>query len=86
MRFLTTARSEFEADAIRGGLSEAGIPVLAHGALQDEGQMLLTGRDIYVNDEDLERAKAVLDSGDEGFDEDELARLSDEAYREATEE
>jgi hypothetical protein len=40
-------------------------------------------RDIYVNDHDLERARAVL-RADEGFDENELARLSEKAYREAT--
>lgn len=85
MRFLTTASSEFEAHAIRGRLTEAGIPILAQGALQDAGEMLLKGRDIYVNDQDLERAKSILASGGEEFDEDELARLSEQAYREATE-
>lgn len=84
-RYLTTATSEFEANAIRGRLSEARISLLAQGALQDDGVTLVTGRDIYVNDNDLERAKAILKS-DEGFDEDELARLSEQSYREATEE
>lgn len=81
-RYLTTASSEFEASAIRGRLSEAGIQVLEQGALDEVGAAFVHSRDIYVDDRDLERAKTAL-RANEGFDEDELARLSEQAYREA---
>jgi hypothetical protein len=81
-RYLTTASSEFESGAIRGRLSEAGIHVLEEGALDERGVAFARSRDIYVDDRDLERAKAVLQENQD-FDEDELARLSEEAYRKA---
>jgi hypothetical protein len=83
-RYLTTASSEFEVDAIRGRLSEAGILVLAQGALDEHGVEFVHSHDVYVNDDDLEHAKLVLEVS-EDIDEDELARLSEQAYREATE-
>lgn len=39
------------------------------------------GRDVLVEDEDLARAQRVLSEDDESFDEEELARLSEEAGR-----
>lgn len=81
-RYLTTASSEFEADAIRGRLSEAGIQILEQGALDKVGAAFVHSRDIYVDDRDLERAKTALRAS-KGFDEDELARLSEQAYRKA---
>jgi hypothetical protein len=39
-------------------------------------------RDIYVRAADLERAREVLKAGEGDFDEDELARLSEEAGKE----
>lgn len=81
-RYLTTASSEFEADAIRGRLSEAGIQVLEQGPLDKVGAAFVHSRDIYVDDRDLERSKTALRAS-EGVDEDELARLSEQAYRKA---
>jgi hypothetical protein len=81
--YLTTARNEPELDAICGRLADAGIRVLAQGALDRLGVPFATSRDIYVNDDDLERARQVL-SSNQDFDEDELARLSEQSYREAT--
>ena len=80
-RYLITASSEFEASAIRGRLREAGIQALEQGeGAFDERRAFAHSRDIYVDDHDLERAKTALRDS-EGFDEDELARLSEEAYR-----
>src|SRR6202035_579444 len=42
-----------------------------------------SGRDILVEEEDLARAQEILKEDDEGFDEEELARLSEEAGRRA---
>ena len=81
-RYLTTASSEFEAGAIRGRLAEAGIHVLEQGSMDERGVEFAHSREIYVDDRDLDRAKTAL-SSNEGFDEDELARLSEEAYRRA---
>ena len=81
-RYLTTASSEFESAAIRGRLSEAGIHILEEGALDERGVQFAHSRDIYVDDRDLERARAVLQENQD-FDEDELVRLSEEAYRKA---
>jgi hypothetical protein len=81
-RFLASASSELEVAAIRGRLADAGIPVLAQGALQDRGVPLASSRDMYVNDEDLERAKAVLAEAS-GFSDDELAALSEQALEDA---
>jgi hypothetical protein len=41
-----------------------------------------SSRDIYVRSADLERAREVLKADEGGFDEDELARLSEEAGKE----
>lgn len=83
-RFLVSANSELEMAAIRGRLSDAGIPVLAQGALQDKGVEFASSRDIYVDDRDLERARAVLAEGSD-FSDDDLAALSQQAFEEATE-
>lgn len=81
-RYLTTASGEVEACAIRARLAEAGIHVLEQGPLDKDGVAFAHSRDIYVDDCDLERSKTVLRAGGD-FDEDELARLSEQAYREA---
>lgn len=78
-----TTSSELEASAIRGRLSQAGIQVLEQGeGAFDERGAFAHSHDIYVDARDLERAKTALQAG-EGFDEDELARLSEQAYRKA---
>jgi Putative prokaryotic signal transducing protein len=83
-RFLISANSELEVAAIRGRLADAGIPVLAQGALQDKGVQFASSSDIYVKDEALERANGVLAEGSD-FSDDDLAALSQQAYEEATE-
>ena len=42
-----------------------------------------SGRDILVEEEDLAQAQEILKEDNEGFDEEELARLSEEAGRQA---
>lgn len=83
-RFLVSAKGELEVVTIRDRLSEAGIPVVVQSSLEDVGVPLASSRDIYVNDEDLERAKTVLAEGAD-FSDDELAALSQRAFQEATE-
>ncbi|MGA2165789.1 MAG: DUF2007 domain-containing protein [Solirubrobacteraceae bacterium] len=81
LRVLTTASSPVEQSLLLARLSDAGIPCMrgAGGARVALG----SGRDILVEEEDLARAKEILKEDDEGFDEGELARLSEEAGRQA---
>jgi hypothetical protein len=77
LRFLTTASDDTEHALITGRLSEAGIDCMG------SRQMVRGGAgaqcDVYVRAIDLERARAVLKEDEGGFDEAELARLSEEA-------
>lgn len=79
--FLTTASNQFEAQIICERLAEAGIQALVQGGFDDKGILAGTARDIYVNDDDVGRARDAL-SADEGFSEEELTRLSEEAVEE----
>jgi hypothetical protein len=81
LRVLTTASSPVEQSLLLARLSDAGIPCMrgAGGARAALG----SGRDILVEEDDLARAKEILEEDDEGFDEGELTRLSEEAGRQA---
>jgi hypothetical protein len=80
LRVLTTASSPVEQSLLLARLSDAGIPCMrgAGGARAALG----SGRDILVEEDDLARAKEILEE-DEGFDEGELTRLSEEAGQQA---
>jgi hypothetical protein len=81
LRVVTTATDEMQQSIILGCLADAGIHCMGGGA-----QLPRRGgagpRDVYVRAADLERARALLKEDEGGFDEDELARLSEEAGRE----
>lgn len=79
LKVLTSTSNPVERSLLIARLSDAGIPCMrgAGGARSALG----SGRDILVEDEDLIRAQEILKEDDEGFDEDELARLSEEAGR-----
>lgn len=83
LKVLTTASSPVEQSLLLARLSDAGIPCMrgAGGARSALG----SGRDILVEEEDLPQAREILEEDDVGFDEEELARLSEEAGRRATE-
>ncbi len=83
LKVLATANSPVEQGILLARLSDAGIPCMrgAGGARVALG----SGRDILVEEEDLARAQEILKEDDEGFDEEELARLSEEAGRRAAE-
>jgi hypothetical protein len=71
LKILTTATDAMQETLMVGRLSEAGIRLRGGGP-----------RNVFVKAADLERARAVLKADEGGFDEDELARLSEEAGRE----
>ena len=83
LKIVTTVSNEAEAEMVGERLSEAGIRHMTRSA---GGGIRVLGaaaaRDVYVAEQDLERAREAL-AVDEGFSEEELARLSDEAGREA---
>lgn len=83
LKVLTAASSPVEQSLLLARLSDAGIPCVrgAGGARSALG----SGRDILVAEEDLPRAQEILEEDDEGFDEEELACLSEEAGRKAAE-
>src|SRR5258705_9986067 len=75
LKVLTSASNPVEQSLLIARLSDAGIPCMraAGGARVALG----SGRDILVEEEDLARAHEILQEDDEGFDEEELARLSE---------
>jgi Putative prokaryotic signal transducing protein len=78
LKVVTTATDAMQQSLILGRLAEANIHCVAGGS-----KLPRFGaggpHDIYVYAADLERARAVLKEDEGGFDEDELARLSEEA-------
>ncbi len=78
MKYLTSANNEFEATIIAERLGEAGISPLVQGGPSGRGISVAIPRDIYVEDQDFERAHEVLKAAEDTSDE-ELAELSDAA-------
>jgi len=82
---VTTASNEAEAEMVAERLSAAGIRHMARMASGGIRLGAAAARDVYVDAQDLDRAREVL-KVDEGFSEEELARLSDEAGEAALDE
>jgi hypothetical protein len=84
LKVLTTVENQAEGEMVAERLSEAGIE---HSSRMASGGIRLgaaAALDIYVRASDLERARETLEA-DEGFSDEELARLSEQAGREAGE-
>ncbi len=84
-KLLTTVENEAEAEMVAERLSEAGIRFSVRMASGGIRLGPAAARDVYVQEQDLDRAKETL-AVDEGFSEEELARLSDEAGEAALDE
>jgi Putative prokaryotic signal transducing protein len=80
LKIVASAR-QMEADIIMGRLADAGIRCMHSPGLGGYGRGMPQTLEVYVNANDLERARAVLKEDEGGFDEQELARLSEEAGR-----
>lgn len=80
LQILATATDPVDTRLLLARLKDSGIHCMvgAGGARSAFGR----GRDILVEEEDLDRARQVLKENEEGFDEDELTRLSEEAGQE----
>ena len=71
-KIVTTLGSEMEATLIRGRLVEAGIRCMPSRPELDRS----AGRErsVYVEEEDLDRARAVIQAETGGFSDEELTR------------
>jgi hypothetical protein len=76
---IVASASQMEADIVMGRLSDAGIRCMPSPGLGGYGRGMPQTVGVYVNAKDLDRARAVLKEDEGGFDEQELARLSEEA-------
>jgi hypothetical protein len=85
LKAVTTVTSEAEAEMVRDRLLEAGIHVISQRTIGGPEWGWSGARDVFVNEKDLARARSVLKADEGAFSDDELARLSEEAGREANE-
>jgi hypothetical protein len=82
-RYLTTAGNSLEAEMVVSRLAEAGITAVQQGTLVLGTPGGTAGaQDIYVNDGDLDRARAALKAA-ESISEDELVQAEEESARNA---
>jgi len=84
LKVLTTVANQAEAEMVAERLSEAGIEHMSRVASGGIRLGAAAAREVYVEAKDWERAQEVLKL-DESFSDEELARLSEEAGREASE-
>jgi hypothetical protein len=85
LKIVTTVDNEAEAEMVGERLSEAGISFTVRLASGGIRLGAAAGRDVCVDGPDLDRAREAL-AVDEGFSDEELARLSDEAGQAARDE
>jgi hypothetical protein len=80
LTLLTTARGKTEAALLVARLRDAGITCMRGGGEGPRGTPR-SAREIYVDEASLPRAQEILEEDQGDFDEEELARLSEEAGR-----
>ncbi len=85
LRSVTTVGSGAEAELVRDLLLAEGINAITRRTTGSVEWGPSGARSVLVDAKDLERAQAVLASQEGAFSDEELARLSEEAGREADE-
>jgi hypothetical protein len=85
LKVVATAVNQPEGELIVARLAQAGISAVEQRASGNAELGGSGGRYIYVQDAELERAREVLHVEEPAFSDEELARLSEEAAREARE-
>ncbi len=85
LKIVTTVGNEAEAEMVGERLSEVGISFTVRLASGGIRLGAAAGRDVWVDGQDLDRAREALEV-DEGFSDEELARLSEEAGKAARDE
>jgi hypothetical protein len=83
LKTLTTVTSEAEAELIHVRLLDAGIQTISQRTIGGPEWGSSGARQVLVSEQDLDRARAILQPDQRLSDED-LARSSDEAGRNAT--
>jgi hypothetical protein len=83
LKVVATAANQAEGELIVARLAQAGITAIEQRASGNPEFGGGGARYIYVQDAELARARAVLDVEEPPFSDEELARLSEEAAREA---
>ena len=85
LKVVATAANEAEAEMIRDRLLSEGVQAISQRTIGGPEWGGSGARSVYVNETDLDRARAVLGANEGAFSEDELARLSEEAGRKTDE-
>ena len=85
LEIVATVGSEAEAELVLNRLLSADIHGISQRTIGGPEFGGSGARSVLVNAQDLDRAREVLSSEEEPFSDDELARLSEEAGREANE-
>ncbi len=85
LRSVAGTTSEPEAELILARLTAAGISAIVRRSTGDVELGAGGGRTIFVEEEDVERARAALADAEPAFTDEELAELSEQAGREARE-
>ncbi len=85
LKVIATAANQAEGELIVARLAQGGITAIEQRASGNAELGGSGGRYIYVQEADVERARAVLDVEEPPFSDEELAKLSEEAAREAPE-
>lgn len=78
LEILTTVNNDLEATVVAGRLSEAGIHAMIQPSNRGGTWNPAGARDVYVAEQDLERAREVL-KADEGMSDEELTREEEAA-------
>jgi hypothetical protein len=85
LRSVASAANDAEAAMLCDRLLQAGIHAITQRTLGGPEWGLSGARAVFVSERDLDRARAILDSGDQPFSDEELTQLSEEAGRDAPE-
>jgi hypothetical protein len=85
LKVVATAANQAEGELIIARLAQAGLSAIEQRASGNPEFGASGARYIYVQEAELERARAVLAVDQPPFSDEELARLSEEAAREARE-
>jgi len=81
LKIVTSVASEPEAEMVVERLQAAGISAVSQRTIGVPQWGFSGARDVFVGEEDLERARELLASEEGSFSDEELGRLSEEAVQ-----
>jgi hypothetical protein len=81
LKVVASAANEAEAQMICGRLLGAGIHAISQRNIGGPEWGASGARSVFVNEADVERARATLEADEGAFSDEELTRLSEEAGR-----